>query len=373
MKRSFTSIHPLIIKTTASGRRRKKPISIQAVCWSREPSSLPTSWFLQVSAMRVRDACISLTRRPKSMLSTTWRIFCLSLSMTVTRLGKSVHFAARWSARSRRKAGPRLVNKSLPGLHRQGFMAAKFPRFEPTRLCCLGCNAWDLQQTYHKAEEHSWTEKYAANHLAWLATWDHSEVCSGLSKTSASLHKSKRRSLRTFLAQNLTLGLILSITISNLEPCYITVCVVTLLLIAVSNCLLKRKWHCFTSGLHHFGFHDSNFIRFSKAVDRYVSNRLAKFCNKIFSGFREIAIFVMGYFFRPHPVYGIIYIGPYILYILTRSYMHVVISWGRGVPVTSEWSTWHRHNQIQIQIQNSHSLESIPWTVKTMYTSEYSH
>src|SRR5678815_5448509 len=90
-----------------------------------------------------------------------------------------------------------------------------------------------------------------------------------LSKTSASLHKSlKRRSLRTFLAQNLTFGLILSITISNLEPCYSTVCVVTLLLIAVSDCLLKRKGHCFTSWLHHFGFHDSNLIRFSKAVDR---------------------------------------------------------------------------------------------------------
>ena len=83
MKRFFTSIHPLIFKTTASGRRRKKPVSIQAVCWSREPSSLPASWFLQVSAMRVRDACVSLARRPKSMLSTTWRIFCLSLSMTV--------------------------------------------------------------------------------------------------------------------------------------------------------------------------------------------------------------------------------------------------------------------------------------------------
>src|ERR1700733_6426931 len=40
----------------------------------------------------------------------------------------------RWSVCSRCKDGPRLVNKSLSELHQQGFMAAKFSRYEPTRL-----------------------------------------------------------------------------------------------------------------------------------------------------------------------------------------------------------------------------------------------
>ena len=43
-------------------------------------------------------------------------------------------------------------------------------------------------------------------------------------------------------------------------------------------------------------------------MQKYVTNKNENICNKIFSGFREIAIFVMDYFFRPHPVYTYIYV-----------------------------------------------------------------
>ena len=38
-------------------------------------------------------------------------------------------------------------------------------------------------------------------------------------------------------------------------------------------------------------------------MQKYVTNKNENMCNKIFSGFRENAIFVKDYFFRPQPVY----------------------------------------------------------------------
>jgi hypothetical protein len=141
-------------------------------------------------------------------------------------------FSARWSARSRRKAGPRLVNKSLSGLHRRGFMAAKFFRYEPIRLR----PNWDLQKLTTKPK--IIPELKNTLQIIWNVMHGPLRPFRSLFwalETSASLRTIKRGSLRIFLSQNLTLGLILSIAISNLEPRYITVCVVTSLLIAVSS------------------------------------------------------------------------------------------------------------------------------------------
>ena len=40
------------------------PITNPIVCWSRKPSYLLTSWYLQVSATSEREACISSIRKP---------------------------------------------------------------------------------------------------------------------------------------------------------------------------------------------------------------------------------------------------------------------------------------------------------------------
>ena len=51
---------------------------------------------------------------------------------------ESSSFLTRLSALSLYKAGPRLVSKSLSKFHRQGCKAAKFSRYESTRLCLSG-------------------------------------------------------------------------------------------------------------------------------------------------------------------------------------------------------------------------------------------
>ena len=63
------------------------------------------------------------------------------------------------------------------------------------------------------------------------------------------------------------------------------------------NAVLSSAW------CHDHKYKDTD-IKFSNNMQKYVTNKNENICNKIFSGFREIAIFVMGYFFRPHPVYN---------------------------------------------------------------------
>ena len=61
-------------------------------------------------------------------------------------------------------------------------------------------------------------------------------------------------------------------------------------------------------------------------MQKYVMNKTEKICKKIFSGFREISIFVVDYFFWPHPVYIYIYIYIYIFYIYIYVYIYIYIN-----------------------------------------------
>ena len=61
---------------------------------------------------------------------------------------ESSSFLTRLSALSLYKAGPRLVSKSLSKFHRQGCKAAKFSRYESTRLYMPIWGA--MRETYNK-------------------------------------------------------------------------------------------------------------------------------------------------------------------------------------------------------------------------------
>ena len=95
MRRYFYNDPAANSKTAESGRGRRKRRSSQVVCWLREPSFLPTSRYLLVSATRAKDACISSTNRQKSKQSTTWKFICLNLRKTVFRYTATSSFSSR--------------------------------------------------------------------------------------------------------------------------------------------------------------------------------------------------------------------------------------------------------------------------------------
>ena len=136
----FTLTRQSIARTIESGHKERSPTWWQVVCWSNASILHHTSWCQLEFPLRERGGSATLRRR-KGKDQRRLTICCRSWWNILISCWETLLIPAGWCTGTWGDENARAAWRTLPGLHWQGFVAARQPGFKSAGLLCVRNNA----------------------------------------------------------------------------------------------------------------------------------------------------------------------------------------------------------------------------------------